>query len=65
MFYVYQYLRENGTPYYIGKGSGNRAWKKWSKKDVKPPKDASRIVIVEDNLSEDDAFRLECELISK
>ena len=65
MFYVYQYLRENGTPYYIGKGSGNRAWKKWGKKDIKPPKDASRIVIVEDNLSEDDAFRLECELISK
>jgi hypothetical protein len=65
MFYVYQYIRIDGSPYYIGKGSGDRAWKRWNKKDVKPPKDSSRIVILEDNLSEDDAFILERQLIAK
>jgi hypothetical protein len=65
MFYVYQYLRTDGSPYYIGKGSGDRAWKKWNKKDVKPPKDPLRIAIVEDNLSEEDAFALERQLIAE
>jgi hypothetical protein len=64
MFYVYTYLREDGTPYYVGKGSGERAYKKWGK-GIKPPKDKSRIVIVEDNLDETTAFNLECKLIAE
>jgi hypothetical protein len=65
MFYVYTYLREDGTPYYVGKGSGDRAYKKWSKKDIKPPKDTTRIIIVENELSEEFAFELERKLIAQ
>jgi len=41
-FYVYAYLRENLTPYYIGKGSGKRAWTKGTG-EIKPPKDRSKM----------------------
>lgn len=55
-YYIYAYIREDGTPYYIGKGSGYRAWSK--QHNVKVP-DKSRIVIMENNLTEVGALALE------
>ena len=62
-YYTYAYLREDRTPYYIGKGQGNRAYRR-SKKDIKPPKDKSRIIYLKQNLTEEEAFKHEIYMIA-
>jgi len=61
-YYVYLYLREDGTPYYVGKGQGNRAFS--LKRRISPPP-KERIIIHTKNLSENDAFELEKKLITQ
>jgi len=67
IYYVYQYIREDSTPYYIGKGKLDRAWvshKRSNGADIKP-KDDSKIQILYEHLSEKEAFDLEKKLIQQ
>jgi hypothetical protein len=60
-FYVYAYLRKDGTPYYIGKGTAKRAYVSHGR--IKRPADRTRIVLLQENMIESDAFALEIQLI--
>jgi hypothetical protein len=60
-YYTYAYLREDKTPYYIGKGKGDTINSK--KRSIKPPKDKSRIIYLKQNLTEAEAFKHEIYMI--
>jgi hypothetical protein len=58
IYYVYAYLRKSdNTPYYIGKGKNGRAYDPNHKVSV--PKDRTRIVFLETNLTNIGALALE------
>lgn len=67
-FYVYLYTRSHnshngpvGSPYYVGKGCGRRAWSR--RHHVRPPRNEAHIVIISDGMTEPDALQLEMLLI--
>jgi hypothetical protein len=62
-FYTYMWLRYDGTPYYVGKGSGKRAYYRHARKGVTPPPDRERI-LVQAWPTEADAFEAEKFLIA-
>lgn len=62
IYYVYQYLREDGTPYYIGKGSGRRAYV--NQRITPRPDNVDRIQLIANRLSQHEAFLLEAKLIA-
>jgi len=61
-YYTYAYLRKDGTPYYIGKGKGNRAYSTSGRKVKIPPKE--RILFLKRNLTEVEAFKHEIYMIA-
>ena len=60
-YYTYAYLREDKTPYYIGKGRGKRIH--CTQRTIKAPKDKSQIIFLKKNLTEAEAFKHEVYMI--
>ncbi len=61
-YYTYAYLREDRTPYYIGKGAKRRVFEKKTHTTKLPPKD--RILFLKQNLTEEEAFKHEIYMIA-
>ena len=60
IFYVYQYIRDDGSPYYIGMGHANRI--NDDHRGVKVPKDPNKKLFIQENMTESDALALERKL---
>ena len=63
-FYIYLYLRDDGTPYYVGKGSGNRAFEMHDK-HIHVPREKEMVRFVVIDLSETEAYEFEALLIAE
>ena len=63
-YYTYAYLQDDGKPYYIGKGKGNRAYSNWGRKIAPKPLDSSKIIFLKKNLTEAQAFKHEIYMIA-
>ena len=59
-YYTYAWLREDMSPYYVGKGIGNRAYRAHKRGDSyisAPPR--NRVIFLKKNLTEFDAYKHE------
>jgi hypothetical protein len=61
-YYTYAYLREDGTPYYIGKGKNERIDNPLHNSINLPPKE--RRLFLKQNLTEEEAFKHEIYMIA-
>ncbi len=61
MFYTYLYLREDGTPYYVGKGTGRRVFDSRHTVHLPPSKDR---ILLQEFESDEDAILAERFLIA-
>lgn len=62
IYYTYAYLREDGTPYYIGKGKKYRAFCAKNRNTPVPPRD--RILFLKRGLTEEEALKHEIYMIA-
>lgn len=60
-YYTYAYLRKDLSPYYVGKGKGNRILS--DLRSIHKPTDISRIVFLRENMTEKESFNNEVEMI--
>lgn len=61
-FYTYLWLRYDGSPYYVGKGTRNRAYTNFGHRVKRPAED--KRILLQFYATEEDAFRAEIFLIS-
>ena len=59
-YYTYAYLREDGSPYYVGKGRGRRVFDKH--RGSNPPR-PNRIMFLREGMTEEQAIGHEIEII--
>lgn len=64
-YYTYAWLREDRTPYYVGKGVSNRAYSPHRRGDTyMSPPSRDRVLFLKKNLTEFDAYKHENYIIS-
>jgi len=61
-YYTYAYLREDGTPYYIGKGKAGRITNSLHR--IAIPKNEERIIYLKKNLTDEESRRHEIYMIA-